>query len=349
MYYYFLVCKLFIGKDFNMRKVKKILTVLFVTTALIACSNNNSLFGEPNPPLKAKTIEYPLKGDVDCDGTVTIGDVTALIDYILYRISSPNSDVNGDGSTTIEDVTALIDLLMANGHAQYDDGNYIVNGVHFKMIDVEGGTFIMGAPNTEPASYTFEKPLHDVTLSAFSIGETEVTQELYESIMGKNPSINKSNPQNPVERVDWNDCIAFIEKLNEITGKKFRLPTEAEWEYAAIGGKYTHYYIFSGSEMAADVAWYVINSNGSSQPVKQLRPNELGLYDMSGNVYEWVNDWYARYSSDPQTNPQGPETGTLKVYRGGSWHDGAAYSRCHFRYMREITYKTQWHGFRLAM
>lgn len=332
-----------------MKKTKKFLTAMLIATALTACNSQNSVFDEPQPQMEARTIEYPLRGDVNCDGKVTIADVTELIDWLLQDKSSANSDVNGDGRTTIEDVTALIDMLLENDGTQYDDGNYIVNGVYFKMVEVEGGTFVMGAKNTEPSSFTFEKPLHDVTLSTFSIGETEVTQELYQAVTGTNPSINKSNPQNPVEFVDWNDCITFIEKLNEITHKNFRLPTEAEWEYAAIGGKYTHYYKFSGSERAADVAWYITNSNNSSHPVKQLLPNEIGLYDMSGNVYEWVNDWYDRYTAEPQTNPQGPENGTYKVYRGGAWGVGAGDARCHFRYMRETTYRTQMHGFRLAM
>jgi formylglycine-generating enzyme required for sulfatase activity len=167
--------------------------------------------------------------------------------------------------------------------------------------------------------------------------------------MGTNPSINKESLQNPVEYVSWEDCQLFIEKLNELTGLNFRLPTEAEWEYAAIGGIHTHYYIFSGSSRAADVAWFISNSNGKSQEVKQLLPNELGIYDMSGNVYEWVNDWYERYNSDSQVDPQGPESGNFKIYRGGSWHDGAANARCHFRYMREPTYRTNYHGFRIAL
>lgn len=330
-----------------MKKCSIILTLLVSAFILLGCGNNSTFSTEPEPILR--TMEFPLIGDVNNDGKVNIADVTDLIDHLLTNDTNKSYDVNGDGNVNIEDVTALIDMLLVNGGTQYDDGNYIVNGVYFRMIEVEGGTFTMGAKNTEPSSFTFEKPLHDVTLSTFKIGETEVTQELYQAVMGVNPSINKSNPQNPVEYVDWNDCIAFIEKLNEITHKNFRLPTEAEWEYAAIGGKYTHYYKFSGSERAADVAWYITNSNGSSQPVKQLLPNELGLYDMSGNVHEWVNDWYGRYTSEAQTNPQGPETGSYKVYRSGSWNDGAGYARCHFRYMREVTYKTPYHGFRIAL
>jgi len=328
--------------------MKKIVGIMLFTVLLLSvclsCGSDNFI-DEPSKLLGVNSST--IRGDVNRDGKVTIEDVTDLTDYLLIGGDDLNYDVNEDGKVSIEDITVLIDILLEGG--QMDDGNYVVNGVPFKMIEVEGGTFTMGAKNTELSSFTFEKPLHDVTLSTFKIGETEVTQELYQAVMGVNPSINKSNPQNPVEFVDWNDCIAFIEKLNGITGKNFRLPTEAEWEYAAIGGKYTHYYIFSGSERPADVAWYITNSNGSSHPVKQLLPNELGLYDMSGNVYEWVNDWYTYYTADPQTNPQGPETGSYKVYRSGSWNDVAGYVRCHFRYMREVTYKTPYHGFRIAL
>ena len=283
------------GKYSNiMKKTNRFLTAMLIATALTACNSQNSVLDEPQPQMNARTIEYPIKGDVNGDGKVTIADVTTLIDYIMQGRSSDNSDVNGDGVTTIVDVTVLIDMLMNDDGTQHDDGNYIVNGIYFKMVEVEGGTFVMGAKNTEPTSFTFEKPQHEVTLSTFSIGETEVTQELYQAVTGTNPSINKSNPQNPVEFVDWNDCITFIEKLNEITHKNFRLPTEAEWEYAAIGGKYTHYYLFSGSEKVADVAWYTMNSNGSTHPVKQLQPNEKVIQSMS-----WQSQ-YVIYLIDPK-------------------------------------------------
>lgn len=328
-----------------MKTTIKILLFTVLGLFSFVCCNSD----EYDEPKLLKTAVYPLKGDVNLDGKVTIEDVTCLIDYLLVGGNEKQYDVNGDGKVSVEDVTELIDLLLVNDDSQDDDGNFIVNGVYFKMVEVEGGTFVMGAKNTEPSSFTFEKPTHDVTLSTFRIGETEVTQELYSAIMGKNPSYNKSDSQNPVESVSWDDCQEFIEKLNGITGKNFRLPTEAEWEYAAIGGKYTHYYIFSGSNTAKNVAWYITNSNGSSQPVKQLAPNELGLYDMSGNVFEWVNDWYGPYTAEPQTNPQGPETGSYKVYRSGCWNDGAGNSRCHFRYMRETGYKTIYQGFRIAL
>lgn len=323
--------------------MKHFITILCVFF-LMSCSNIGHQYEEPSI---LKSPEKSIIGDINRDGQLTIADLTELIDGLMVGETYPWYDINGDGQVTVADITALIDLMLTN--EIIDDGIYEVNGVQFKMIDVEGGTFTMGAKNTEPSSFTFEKPLHEVTLSSFKIGETEVTQELWTAVMGYNPSINKSDPKNPVEYVSWDDCKAFIVKLNELTNLNFRLPTEAEWEYAAIGGKYTHYYKFSGSERAADVAWYITNSNGSSHPVKGLAPNEIGTYDMSGNVYEWVNDWYDRYTADPQVNPQGPETGTYKVYRGGAWNVGAGDSRCHFRYMRETTYKTPAHGFRLAL
>lgn len=323
--------------------MKHFITILCVFF-LMSCSSVGHQYEEPSI---LKSPEKAIIGDINRDGQLTVADLTTLIDGLMVGETYPWYDINGDGQVTVADVTALIDLMLTN--TIIDDNIYEVNGVQFKMIDVEGGTFTMGAKNTEPSSYTFEKPLHEVTLSSFKIGETEVTQELWTAVMGYNPSINKSDPKNPVEYVSWDDCKAFIDKLNELTNLNFRLPTEAEWEYAAIGGKYTHYYKFSGSERAADVAWYITNSNGSTHIGKQLNSNELGIYDMSGNVYEWVNDWYARYTADPQVNPQGPETGSFKVYRGGAWNVGAGDSRCHFRYMRETTYKTPAHGFRLAL
>ena len=200
---------------------------------------------------------------------------------------------------------------------------YTVKGVSFKMIAVKGGTFQMGIDD----GYEWEKPVHQVTLSDYYIGETEVTQELWNAVMGSNPSKFTGNMQRPVEKVTWNDCQTFISKLNQLTGKTFRLPTEAQWEYAARGGNKSKGYTYSGSNAIDDVAWYNDNSDRMTHPVKTKAPNELGIYDMSGNVFEWCSDWYGSYSSTTQTDPTGPATGFLRVTRGGCWNYPAANCR----------------------
>ena len=215
------------------------------------------------------------------------------------------------------------------------DGNSIMtlNGnVIFKMIAVEGGTFQMGATSEQGSdAYDDESPVHSVTLSDYHIGETEVTQELWQAVMGSNPSYF-SYPQRPVEYVSWNDCQTFISKLNELTGKNFRLPTEAEWEYAARGGNKSQGYKYSGSNTIEDVAWYTSNSSSRTHDVKTKQANELGIYDMSGNVWEWCQDWYGSYSSGSQTNPTGPSSGSSRVDRGGSWGSSAGLCRVSIRF-----------------
>ena len=210
-----------------------------------------------------------------------------------------------------------------------------VNGVSFTMIAVEGGTFKMGAQSSDSGgdnydsdADSYESPVHSVTLSSYYIGETEVTQELWEAVMGSNPSYYYSGyPQRPVESVSWNDCQEFITKLNNLTGRNFRLPTEAEWEYAARGGNKSKGYKYSGSNTIGDVAWYDDNSGYKTHDVKAKAANELGIYDMSGNVWEWCQDWNGCYSSGSQTNPTGPSSGSYRVYRGGGWFNYAKYCR----------------------
>ena len=204
---------------------------------------------------------------------------------------------------------------------------YTVNGVRFKMIAVEGGTFTMGATSEQQNPGSDEKPTHTVTLSDYYIGETEVTQELWAAVMGSNPSNFTGNMQRPVEKVSWEDCQTFIRKLNQLTGANFRLPTEAEWEFAARGGRSSRGYQYSGSNNLGDVAWYWNNASETTHPVKTKSPNELGIYDMSGNVWEWCQDWKGSYSSSSQTNPKGPSTGSDRVNRGGSWFRHARYCR----------------------
>ena len=202
---------------------------------------------------------------------------------------------------------------------------FTVNGVSFKMIRVDGGTFTMGAtPEQGSDAERYEKPAHSVTLSSYYIGETEVTQALWKAVMGSNPSYFKGDDR-PVEEVSWDDCQKFLRKLSQLTGKRFRLPTEAEWEYAARGGSKSRGGKYSGSNTLDNVAWYCDNSG--THPVKGKSPNELGLYDMSGNVGELCQDWYGSYSSGPQTNPIGANSGFRRVSRGGSWGAGARYCR----------------------
>ena len=209
---------------------------------------------------------------------------------------------------------------------------FMVNGVAFKMVKVAGGTFQMGATSEQGNDVNDDEyPVHSVTLSDYYIGQTEVTQELWEAVMGSNPSYFNVGNQRPVESVSWNDCQKFIEKLNRLTGKNFRLPTEAEWEYAARGGNKSRGYKYSGSNNADAVAWNGINSFDETHPVAQKQANELGLYDMSGNVYEWCSDQYGDYSSNSQTNPKGASSGSLRVLRGGSWDYHAWIVRVSYR------------------
>ena len=213
------------------------------------------------------------------------------------------------------------------------------------MVYVSGGTFTMGGTSEQGSdAESYEKPTHCVTLSSYYICKYEVTQALWRAVMGSNPSFFKvwravmgGNPSNfkgdnlPVEGVSWNDCQTFINRLNSYTGRNFRLPTEAEWEFAARGGNYSRHYKYSGSNYIGDVAWYDGNSGDHTHPVGTKQANELGLYDMSGNVWEWCSDWYGSYSSYSQTDPIGPNSGSDRVWRGGGWYDSAWNCRSSYR------------------
>ena len=185
-----------------------------------------------------------------------------------------------------------------------------------EMVYVEGGKFQMGSSSGD----SNEQPVHSVTLSSFNIGKYEVTQAQWKAVMGSNPPSLFSGCDNcPVEPVSWNDVQEFIRKLNAQTGKNYRLPTEAEWEYAARGGKQSRGYTYSGSNDLGSVAWYYANSGSKTHAVGDKQANELGIYDMSGNVEEWCSDWYGNYSSYNETNPTGASSGQFRVLRGGSW------------------------------
>ncbi len=232
---------------------------------------------------------------------------------------------------------------------------FTVNGVSFVMVEVKGGTFTMGATSEQGGdAYDDEKPAHSVTLSSYHIGETEVTQELWKAVMGSNPS-KFYGANRPVERVSWDDSQEFIRKLNAKTGKNFRLPTEAEWEYAARGGSRSQHYKYSGSNTIGNVAWYFDNRyydnnmDNTTHDVATKRANELGIYDMSGNVWEWCSDWYGDYSSSSQTNPQGPISGSIRVFRGGGWNDYARLCRVSYRPGRSPDFRYYLLGLRLAL
>lgn len=235
-------------------------------------------------------------------------------------------------------VAGLLMILSQNGagvsgvvpKASYSNGVLTVNGIKYNMVWVEGGTFRMGATSDQGSdARDDEKPVHSVTLSGYYIGKTEVTQELWEAVMGTNPSEFKGDDL-PVECVNWDDCQDFIRKLNALTGQNFRLPTEAEWEFACRGGNNSRGYKYSGSNCIDDVAWYGDNSGikflevfdqirQKTHSVATKLPNELGIYDMTGNVFEWCADWYGEYGSGAQTNPKGPYDGASRVNRGGGW------------------------------
>lgn len=219
--------------------------------------------------------------------------------------------------------------------------SFTVRGVTFNMVHVEGGTFRMGANNHDSNAQDNEKPAHDVTLSDYWIGETLVTQALWQAVMGDNPSNFTSangytdDLNRPVECVNWMKCQEFIEKLGyeeelreKLNGREFHLPTEAQWEYAARGGivaiKKKKNYKYAGRSFDVDkVAYYRKNSGGQTHPVAEKDPNDLGLYDMSGNVWEWCEDVYGDYSNKKQTDPRGPENASsTRVFRGGSWQNG---------------------------
>ena len=274
----------------------------------------------------------------------------------------PRGDVSQDGIVDIADVTMLINYLLTGEWPEPGVEKITVNGVSFKMVTVEGGTFMMGGNvNIDGVDVDGnELPAHEVTVSSFAIGQTEVTQELWMAVMGNNPSYCTSewfyygcedDYQRPVEFVSWKSCRQFIDSLNKLTGRHFRLPTEAEWEFAARGGNQSKGYKYAGSNDVDEVAWYRNNVellHLPTQPVGLKKPNELGLYDMSGNVFEWCSDWFGTYSSEAQVNPKGPSTGDNHVYRGGAWEMISRHCRCATRATTMMDHGHEDVGLRLA-
>lgn len=218
-----------------------------------------------------------------------------------------SSSSNGSGKSNKTSKASKQTTSRSKGMTQAQKKRIIQQAID-DMVFVEGGTFSMGLE----ADGTHITSVKQVTLSSFYICKYEVTQELWQAVMDNNPSIFYGHPKNPVECVSWDDCQIFISKLNRITGKNFRLPSVAEWEYAARGGKLSKGYKYSGSDDLSIVGWYDSNSSDKTHPVGTKLPNELGLYDMSGNVFEWCSDWEYLIKNDPSTS-------RFSEYRGGSW------------------------------
>lgn len=289
-------------------------------------------------------------------------------------------------------IKLYIILILAFGmygltcHAQFANENkqavtsedFTVNGVTFKMIHVEGGTYTMGSNEevfvvlpeptcvANPKDFELENPAHEVTISSFYIGQTEVTQELWIAVMGFNPSYFNStgnpdyesshefdygtNLQRPVEHVSWDDCQVFINKLNQLTGKNFRLPTEAEWEYAARGGKHSRGYLYAGADDVEKVGWLHNDTLwGRHMPVASKQPNELGIYDMSGSVWEWCDTPYEPYSGDKGTFFTRLIRSRFKVVRGSGFRGYARYARVSNRYCNAVWRNDHTIGLRIAM
>ena len=272
--------------------------------------------------------------------------------YVLVLNQMGMSSNPADVSTTVSTVSVSpVQVPAVPSNTISDDAITIPvkDGICIEMVKVEGGTFMMGATSEMKNPNSNEKPVHQVTLTNdYYMGKYEVTQALWQAVMGSNPSEYKGDNL-PVETVSWNDCQKFISKLNSLTGRMFRLPTEAEWEYAARGGKESRGYQYSGSSNISDVAWYDENSGSKTHPVGTKQANELGIYDMTGNVWEWCSDWYSSYSSSSQTNPTGSDSGSARVSRGGGWFNDASYCRLSVRFYYTPDFRLDILGLRLAL
>ena len=254
--------------------------------------------------------------------------------------------------------------LFAGCHKDDDDDKLVigedyvekgVSGFSFDMVYVAGGTFRMGGTEEQGEdAWANEKPVHSVTLSDYYIGKFEVTQGLWKAVMGMEEQVYWDDflgfgDDYPVYYVSWNEAQEFVSKLSELTGKNYVLPTEAQWEYAARGGVKSRGYKYSGSNTIDDVAWYDGNSGFAAHPVGTKLPNELGIYDMSGNVYEWCGDWEDDYSDVSQTDPTGPSSGSFRVARGGCWDYDARHCRVSNRGFDKPDHRINFVGFRVAL
>jgi formylglycine-generating enzyme required for sulfatase activity len=236
-------------------------------------------------------------------------------------------------------------------HKYPEASKTLSNSLGMEMVLIPAGEFMMGSPASEKDRCNDEGPVQKVSADAFYLSTTEVTQGEWEAVMGDNPSYFEGGPNLPVEDVSWNDAQEFIRKLNEKEGtNKYRLPTEAEWEYACRAGSEERYCFGDSERELGSHAWYWANAGNKTHPVAQKQANKWGLYDMHGNVWEWVSDWYDEnyYQNGPSSNPRGPSSGEYRVLRGGSWYYAASYLRCAYRYRDRPDIRCSYIGFRCA-
>ena len=339
-------------------------------------------------PMASQFPNLKFSTDVDCqifiDGTLRGEVVTEQIktiplrqgDYILKFVSLKNSADSYQTRFTMPNAEKIFDIQLmpialerGKKEQELEEKKQQLEDfiASLQMVEVEGGTFWMGAhsnkiktgflksepdtsiPNYDSSAEPDEMPVHQVEVDPFYIGKFPVTIKIWQTVMGSNPS-RYTNTDVPIVSVSWNDCQEFIGKLNALTGKHFRLPTEAEWEYAARGGNQSQGYKYAGSDIADYVAWYEGNSSNERHIVGMKYSNELGLYDMSGNVFEWCQDWYGPYiKEDIQVNPTGPVRGTYRVIRGGCWYYSRWASRVSSRKTMFPNNKSDNCGLRLAM
>jgi formylglycine-generating enzyme required for sulfatase activity len=358
----------------RMKNVMTIVACLAVTTLFLYCNDkkdkdeieDDEIEKESIPVLTTNAASQITCTTATLGGAITDAGMPAYTERGVCYATTKNPTIENNQieieGKSIGNFSVKVEALTVNttyyvrAYAINEAGTVYGNEVSFttlpspeiEMIFVEGGTFMMGSP--EGVGIIDERPQHQVTLSSFNIGKYEVTQSQWEVVMGSNPSTLKTGDNYPVESVSWYDVEEFIVKLNALTGKNYRLPTEAEWEYAARGGNKSNNYIYSGSDNSDDVAWHWNNSDGTYHQVGTKLPNELGIYDMSGNVYEWCYDWAGSYTTEAQTDPTGyPAVRPWRIFRGGTWHYAPASCRVAYRGFTSPDERQDGLGFRLAL
>jgi formylglycine-generating enzyme required for sulfatase activity len=324
------------------------------TVAIFSCSESQRAFEHPD--LKSGVffhfINRAFSGEADTDNDQVID----LLELELFTIKNVQkwSRVNLGKLQTPErrgDAKGVVELFRNPTKSM---AKLITNSIGMKLARIPKGAFMMGSPESEEGRYSDEGPQHSVTISKdYYLGAYEVTQEQYQRIMGENPSEFKGT-NNPVETVSWEDAVAFCKKLSELpeekaAGRVYRLPTEAEWEYACRAGSTTRFGFGDSDSQLGSYAWFDENSARTTHPVGEKTSNAWGLYDMHGNVWEWCADWKGDYSTSAVTDPAGPATGSYRVFRGASWRDGAAYCRSAIRNRYVPSYRYPFDGFRVAL